>query len=185
MATTTAAMTVEQFLELPQPSNGYNELRNGEVVFVTFPKQIQNDIQHRIHRALEAVAESSGEVRIEFPFRPRPEYELRRADVAYIRRPRYDAIDPEGQLAGASELTVEVESPSNTSAELDEKESLCLSNRAVEFWIVYPKKRYVRVATATTTRRYAIGDTIPLTAIPGQTIAVCDLFPEPTTRPNS
>jgi Uma2 family endonuclease len=185
MATTTAAITVEQFLRMLQPQEGYNELRNGEVVFVTFPRHIHYDIQQRVRRALEAVACDFGQVGIEFAFRARPEYELRRADVALVSKKRYDAIDPESQLAGAPDLTVEVESPSNTSAELDEKESLCLSNGAVEFWIVYPMKRYVRVATATTTRRYAMGDSIPLTAIPGQMVSVADLFPEPSTNPNS
>jgi Uma2 family endonuclease len=73
-------------------------------------------------------------------------------------------------------LVIEVESPSNTAAELDEKESICLANGCKEFWIVYPKRKVVRVATAETVKRYQQSETIALSLFPGHSIAVSDIF---------
>jgi hypothetical protein len=42
--------------------------------------------------------------------------------------------------------------------------------------IIYPQKRYVRVATRDTTKRYREGDAIALTLFPGQSLNVSELF---------
>ena len=70
---------------------------------------------------------------IEVPFRLLPEYELRTADVAVVSVVRLNQADPEDNLPGAPELVIEVLSPSNTAAEIIEKQGLCLENGCLEF----------------------------------------------------
>jgi Uma2 family endonuclease len=106
------------------------------------------------------------------PYRPLPEYEGWCADVAFVSKARWDSIDR--WLAGAPELVIDVLSPSNTAAELLEKEQICLENGAREFWIVDPKRRTVRVSTAGGHVTYKSGQSIPLFF--GGSLAVDDIF---------
>ena len=177
MPVATQLMTVEEFLKLPDPTDGtYLELHHGEVVRLTFPRQQHRDIQHKIYELLKPVARDSGTLQIEFAFRAEAEHELRSADIAYVPHDRFTAINREGFLKGAPDLVIEVESPSNTAAELDEKEALCLANGCKEFWIVYQKRKIVRVSTGDTIRRYKPSESIPLLLFPGHSIAVSDIF---------
>jgi Uma2 family endonuclease len=105
------------------------------------------------------------------------EYELRVADVAYVCGAREAAIDPEDNLHGAPDITIEVLSRSNTAAEIFEKEKLCLENGAQKFWVVDPRLRQVRISTPdarTITWRY--GQEIPLSLFGEAVLRVDDIF---------
>jgi Uma2 family endonuclease len=53
--------------------------------------------------------------------------------------------------------------PSNTAAEIFEKEKLCLQNGGREFWVVDPDRRQVKVSTPDgRTVTYPSGQEIPL-----------------------
>jgi Uma2 family endonuclease len=73
-------------------------------------------------------------------------------------------------------MVIEVESPSNTVAEFEDKEPLCLATGCKEFWVVYPQRKIVRVVTGETVKRYQPGESIPLSLFPGHSIAVSDIF---------
>jgi Uma2 family endonuclease len=177
VATTTSPMSVDEFRKLPESGEFYYELRHGEPVRVTRPKYKHSRIQHRLERLLAQAAGSMGVVTIEFPFRALPELELRAADVAFLNQERWDAVDPEDNLHGAPELVIEVLSPSNTAAEINDKERLCLENGAQEFWVVDPNLRQVKVSTPdgiTTTFRAT--QEIPLRIFGSGSIQVDDIF---------
>jgi Uma2 family endonuclease len=179
MATTSSQlMTVEEFRRLPEDAGPvYHELRHGELVSVTRPKLKHILIQTRLERLLETVAGEAGTVVMELSFRPCPEYELRVADVAYVCRDRWEAADLEDNLSGAPELVIEVLSPSNTVAEIYDKEKLCLENGAQEFWVVDPDRQQVKVSTPdghTTT--YRAGQEISLPLFGSARLAVHDIF---------
>jgi Uma2 family endonuclease len=177
MSTATELMTVEDFRLLPDPADGSRyELHAGRLVSMPPPKNRHIYLQIHIRKLLEREAGERAVVHTEWPFRATPEHEFRYADVALVKRLRFERDNLDDNLHGAPELVVEVVSPSNTEEELDEKEALCLANGCREFWVVYPKGRYVRVATGDTTRRYREGDQIPLLLFPGQTIAVSEIF---------
>ncbi len=163
-ATTNQLMTVEEFSKQPEDSgSAYHELRHGELCSVSRPKLKHIQIQKRLERLLEAAAGESGVVVMELSFRPVPEYELRVADVAYVARDRWEQADPEGDLPGAPDLVIEVLSPSNTAAEIYDKERLCLENGSQEFWVVDPDRRQVKVSTPDgRTATYQRGQDIPL-----------------------
>ena len=148
MATTTRLMTVEEFRRLPEDSGPvYHELRHGELAAVTRPTFKHYAIQRRLRRLLEAAAPADALIDTELAYRPIPEYELRVADVAYVSGARAGEIDPEDNLHGAPDLVIEVLSPSNTAAEIYDKEQICLENGAQEFWVVDPERRQVKVST--------------------------------------
>jgi len=146
LATITGSMTVERFRQLPETGAFYYELRHGEPVQVTRPKLKCTLIQERLRGLLnQAVPEML--VAVEFPFRALPEYELRVADVGTVSRDRIKQTDPEDNLHGAPDLVVEVLSPSNTVAEINDKEKLCLENGSKEFWVVDPTLCQAKVST--------------------------------------
>jgi len=164
MAATTSPLTVEEFRRFPEDSGRvYSELRHGEIVAVTRPKLKHSLIQRSLRRLLEDVAERGSLVDVEIAFRPLQEHELWVADVAYLSAERFQQADPEDNIRGAPDIVVEVLSPSNTVAEISDREKLCLENGAKQFWVVDPDRRQVKVSTpdgATVT--YRAGQAIPL-----------------------
>jgi hypothetical protein len=69
-------------------------------------------------------------------------------------------------------------SPSNTAAEIAEKEALCLGSGTRESWVVNPKLRSVRVCTPDKRSiTYEAGDAVPLPLLPGaDPLAVVQIF---------
>ena len=177
MATTTSLMTVEQFRQLPEPGYFYCELRHGELVQVTPPKFKHRLIQNRLVDLLRPAAPSGGFVSMEFDFRALPEHELRTADVAFVTKERLETIDPEDNLHGAPDLMIEVLSPSNTVAEMNDREKLCLENGCREFWVIDPELRQVKVSTPDgITTTYRAGQEIPLRVFGDGSLKVNAIF---------
>ena len=112
---------------------------------------------------LDNAAAGAGAAFVRLGFCPLPEYEFRYADVAWVSKQRSDAQAPDDYFRGVPELVVEVLSPSNTVAEMIDKEKLCLENGAREFWVVDIDHRLVRVSTPDGhTVSYKAGQEIPL-----------------------
>ena len=178
MATThTRLMTFAEFEQLPDEVCRRHELRHGELVEVAPPLHKHYLVQSRLRRLLESAAGEAGEVGTEMPFRALPEYEYRVADVAFLLRERWAKIPPNGNLAGAPDLVMEVLSPSNTRAALREKGKLCLAHGSREFWIVDIDRRQVEVSTPDgRTVTYKSGEPIPLFFAPGSTISADAIF---------
>ena len=178
MATVPALMTVEQFQELPLDKGPVlHELHHGEVVTLTRPKAKHYRLQKRLERLLETRAGDLGVVGIEMPFRAVPQFDLRAADVAFVSRERWEAIDLEANLRGAPEMVIEVKSPSNTWAELRERASLCLANGCRDFWIVDEKARTVTaIAPDGKAVLYSGEDCVPLPLFGGDGLRLADVF---------
>jgi Uma2 family endonuclease len=158
--TPTRLMTFEEFQQIPEPKGGHYELHHGELVKVAEPEIAHVNAQWQLRELLQRLAGDTGRVHTETPFRPAPEYECWRADVSFVWIDRWNGINR--WLIGAPDLVIEVRSPSNTDAELDEKERVCLANGAREFWLVDTVGRTVRVATVDGRITYSTGQSIPL-----------------------
>lgn len=177
-ATPTRLMTIEEFRRLPEDGGPqYHELRHGEIIAVTRPKLKHSLIQGKLRDWFRRLAETGSYVEIEMAFRPLPEHELWVADVAYLSAERFRDADPNDNIRGAPELVVEVLSPFNTAAEIVDKEQLCLSNGAREFWVVDPERRLVRVSTSEgSARTYRFGEEIPLRLFSNTSLPVSKIF---------
>jgi Uma2 family endonuclease len=172
-------LTVEEFERIPDPPGGRYELRHGEAVFVTYPLHKHKELQRRLRKLLEPIAEPAGFiVDTEFPYRPFPENEVWSADVACVSAARYDAI--EKWLVGSPELVIEVKSPSNTKAEMLDKAMTTLAGAgAVEFWIVDPATGTIAVhSTHTGMQIYDEGLAVPVPLFGGR-IYVSELLAKP------
>jgi Uma2 family endonuclease len=178
MAATTHLLTVEDFRKLPEDDGPvYHELRYGGLIAVTRPKLKHHLIQARIRDLLKAIAPAGAFVEYEVAFRALSEHELRVADVAYVSLERMSGVDPDDNIRGAPGLVIEVLSPSNTVAEIYEKEKLCLENGAQEFWVVDADRRQVKVSTPDGhTRTWRSGQRIPLPFFGGAEVAVDAIF---------
>ena len=165
MAATTGLLTVEEFLKLPDPKEGHNELHHGEVVVVPPPKRGHQRVQRRLSHLIETVAGEDYVVEVEMAFQPTPEHEMWVADVGCVSREREEATGDNGYLIGAPELVIEVLSPSNTVDEINDKMSVCMANGCRSFWTVDGKRKQVSVTGGDVTRHYGLSDSI-----------VCSLF---------
>ena len=98
------------------------------------------------------------------------------ADVAFVRNARFEQADPEDNIQGAPDLVIEVLSPSN-SAEMFERERLCLENGCEEFWVVDAESRTIRVVRQWSGPvTYPSGSNIPLPMFGGASLAVDAVF---------
>jgi Uma2 family endonuclease len=176
--TSTRLITVEEFRRLPEDTGPvYHELRHGEIVSVTRPKLKHSLVQANLRELLRKVAEPGSYVDTEVAFRPLPEHELWVADVAYVSAERFQMADPEDNIRGATELVIEVLSASNTAAEIVDKEQICLTNGALEFWVVDPARRHVRISTSRgRTHTCVAGQKITLALFGGATLGVDEIF---------
>lgn len=178
MAAITHLMTVEEFRALPEDSGPvYHELRHGELVTVTRPKFKHFLVQRNLRELLQHFAEPGSCVDTEVAFRPLPEHELWVADVACLCAERFRHVDPDDNIRGAPELVIEVLSPSNTAAEIYDKEQVCLANGAREFWVVDADRRQVKVSTPDgRTVTWHSGQEVPLLFGSHAKIRVDDIF---------
>lgn len=177
--TPTRQLTVSEFRQLPDPPGFRIELHNGEVIQVSPPKHKHFKIQQALRELLHRRLGQQGRVATEFPFIPGSDVEFRIADIAFITSIRFQSISDDDNLHGSPDLVVEVLSPSNTAAEMYEKERLCLASGALEFWVVDPNRDQVRVSSQSgPTRVYSHGETIPLTAFDANAIPVDEVFSE-------
>ena len=141
-----------------------------------WPRVGHADVQHRIQSILLSAIGDTVIVYTGMPFRARPEHELRRADVAVVSVARFEKVQEEDYFPGSPEIVIEVEAPSNTVREFQEKEGLCLATGAIAFWVVYPDLRIVTVAEAEGGRTYRDGDEIELRAFGDKRVAVSELL---------
>lgn len=177
MAALPDLISVAQFRQLPEGREVTYELHHGEVVAMTRPRARHAEIQYRLLMLLGGRLESFGAVRMEFAYRPLPEFELRAADVAAISRSRWESIDPDDNLRGAPELVIEVKSPSNTPRDLRELVALCLANGALECWVVDADEKSVSVVRGEGADvLYNAGDVIALSSFGGGELAVDEIF---------
>jgi hypothetical protein len=134
-------------------------------------------IQDRLVDLLKPAAKAAGHVSMEFAFRALPDHELRAADVAFVRRERLDHTDLDDNLQGAPDLVIEILAPSNTVAEMYDREKLCLENGSLEFWVVDADRHQVKVSTPDGhTITYRSGQEIPLRLFGDASLAVDSIF---------
>ena len=106
-----------------------------------------------------------------------PDYVLA-PDAAFVRQERVDAVGEErGYFPGAPDLVVEVISPSDRYADVDDKVKEWLNAGALMVVVVNPRDRTVRVHTPVSVITLTESDTLDGGAIiPGWRLPVADIF---------
>ena len=147
MATTTTALTVEDFLKLPEPEGQRIELIEGEVVAMGYGRDGHEKVKSNLIKLLVAwaIRHPIGDVFSETMFRldahnsPIP-------DVSLVLAGR-TMPGADGHITGAPELAIEVVS-SESAAHLEKKIELYLAHGGRSVWTVYPLQRVVWVYDA-------------------------------------
>ena len=180
MATaSTRLMTFAEFEQLPDPVAGRYELLNGELILVPPPATPHFALQRRIRRALDhADGLRVGYADTEFSFRPRGDQDYYVCDVAWVSVSRWnERTKASTYFKGSPELVIEILSPSNTVAEMFQKEQVCLATGAREFWVVDGDRLQVKVSTPDGhTITYKAGQQIPLFFAEGAALDVGAVF---------
>lgn len=151
MATvSTKPTTVEEYQLLPDPTDGTRlELHKGEVVAVSRPNWEHGEIAINIgflikqflkSKPIGRVATESGVITERGPDT------LRGPDVSFMSKERMPLDKRMNEYASVTpDLCVEVLSPSNTRAELNEKMAEYFSTGARMIWVVDPDERSVTI----------------------------------------
>jgi len=176
MSTSATLLTVADFLNLPDPTEGHLELHHGEPVVMPPPTWGHQLLQSRIASLLEAQLGETGIVMTGMFFRPTPEYELWQADVGYVTTERVALIGGEKYLMGAPDLVVEVLSPSNTAQEIHDRQSICMSNGCLSFWVVNDRRKVISISEGDVTKHYRASSRLQCSLLAAESIAVADIF---------
>lgn len=149
MSTSTALMTAEEFMQLPDEDGFRHELINGEVVRMSLPGFPHGRIQARlIGPLLQFVSEHDlGEVFGELGFKLtlNPDTVLG-PDVAFISKRRLEeANEIEGYWQSAPDLAVDILSPSDRPSRVGARVSGWFGYGVEQLWVVNPKKSTVTI----------------------------------------
>jgi Uma2 family endonuclease len=150
MATQTA-LTLDQFLALPETEDGtHYELSEGELITLPPPGYRHGVIEANIAGILRAKLDrkkyiiAGGDAGFILKSEP-GSATVRGADVAVNKRETIGTIPETGYLAQAPLLAVEVVSPSNTAMDMERKVSQYLSAGTLEVWLLYPDTQRLHV----------------------------------------
>lgn len=100
-------------------------------------------------------------------------------DIAFINKSKLPNGLPDGHIAVAPDLAVEVISPGNSAEDIHEK-VLELQDMGTELiWLVYLKTKTITVHTPDSAKIYQVGDTLNGgDVLPNFSLPVDDIFPE-------
>jgi Uma2 family endonuclease len=146
MSTTTAPMTIEEFLKLPEVEGEKMELINGEVVSMAYAGFLHETVKSNLNEILVVWLSQHriGKVFVETTYRLNGE--ALAPDLSVLRNERLTPVTKE-LPQGAPDLAIEVVS-SETAARLRNKIGQYLKYGSKAVWVVYPEERLVEVHSA-------------------------------------
>ncbi|MBI1792417.1 MAG: Uma2 family endonuclease [Acidobacteria bacterium] len=170
-------MTPGEFAALPDDGMQH-ELRNGELFTIPPAKRTHTRCEVKMIRALGNFVEENGLGEVTsgdggFRLNPRT---IVAPDVGFVKKGRLQEEDDYYQ--GAPDLAVEIVSPTDRAADVKDKIELYLRAGAGAVWVVYPKKKEVRVhRPGLPVNTLGPGDTLEAPELlPGFRLAVRDVF---------
>ncbi|MBI4202488.1 MAG: Uma2 family endonuclease [Chloroflexi bacterium] len=185
MAAPRTLLTADDFYREYSGKEGKYELVNGEVIppegITPMPPGAQHsNTQLETGSRLRTFTRQHrlGTVLTECGFVLRPGM-VRLPDVAFVRQALIPQEGlPVGFFPGPPDLAIEVVSPSDTAAELEEKVHDYLESGVAQVWLLYPSGQRVHVYTqGKASVWYSAGDTLPGgDLLPGFSVLVGDLF---------
>jgi Uma2 family endonuclease len=176
MATTTL-VTVQEFLQMPEPEGQKLELIGGEVVSMGRGKIPHEVVKKNLNKILvvwlaqHPIAELFPETLYQLD-----EYNSLIPDlgVVFLGRLSPDSI---GWIQAAPELAIEVVSPSETAARLERKIDLYLADKCKSVWVVFPEQRVIRIFDSNgQSRKFEQSQTLEDPVLPGFSAPVSSIF---------
>lgn len=181
MVETKTLMTADDLWRLQDSEQRY-ELVEGELIEVTPPGGVHGRIARRLSARLGDYADlhGLGETLVEtgFCLERRPDT-VRGPDVSFLSAEQVPAGGlPEGFIEGAPDLAVEIVSPNDSAAYLEEKVQDYLSHGTHLVWVIYPQTRTVIVHRPDgSAQMLGVDDELSgEDVVPGFTLQIGDLF---------
>ncbi|MCA1566802.1 MAG: Uma2 family endonuclease [Acidobacteria bacterium] len=149
MSATTQLMTAEELLEMPRDGFRY-ELVEGELKRMSPAGHNHGRIAMRLTVPLAQYVEAHGlgevyAAETGFKLKSNPDT-VRAPDIAFVRQERVEAVgETKGYWPGAPDLAVEVISPDDRVAEVEEKVAEWLEFGTPLVWVISPKLHTVTV----------------------------------------
>ncbi len=133
-------MTLADFAALPD-GPGKRELLKGELISVPPPKMRHGMIQQRLVEIFGGYLRNSGGYRVftNVGF-SMPDETCLEPDVAIVRDEQVARTAPDEWFSGTPALAVEILSPSNTAAEIEDKVRAYLDGGADAVWVINPRR---------------------------------------------
>ncbi len=183
MAVQERLYTAEDLWELShKESHKRFELMRGVIVEMAPPGGVHGETAGEIYAWLRTYIKQHqmGRLTIETGYILSPDpYTILAPDVAFVTRDRAPEPLPEKYVPFAPDLAIEVVSPGDTAAEIQDKIGEYLRAGVHMVWVVYPRSKTVNVYTPTTAQRLSENDTLDGgDVLPGFAIKVGDIFPE-------
>lgn len=153
----------------------------GRAVQKMSPKRRHARLQGALYKALDPWAQDRGEINTEWRFRLQPPGEIRRPlvpDLAYMSYERLRGLTGEDLEAPpiAPEVAIEILSPGDSKADLEEKIRVYLATGALLIMVVDAERRRVLLCDPGGPRAISDGETIAHAALPGFSLGVDELL---------
>lgn len=175
MGATTSLVTVQEFLQLPEPEGQRMELIGGEVISMGRGGRLHEFVKFNVTKVLFTwlLPNRSGKILSETAFRI-DEQNSPIPDISFV------ATVPEGGssglLPGSPDLAIEIVS-SETAARLEAKIELYLAHGSKSVWVVFPEQRVIRTFSADgRSRKFEPGQTLEDPVLPGFSAPVSAIF---------
>jgi Uma2 family endonuclease len=180
VTTAAAALTTwEEFVQLEgQEENGTHlELHDGEVVVIPPARPFHIFRQVHLRERLTLAAKGKGKAAAPFSYRPAPNLQHWRADVAYLPNKDWETMRTDEYIVYSPPLIIEVLSPSNRRSKIERQRLAAFSGGTREFWVVDPKNQTIEVfVLGKPPRICGVGETVQVTVIKGASFRIGNLF---------
>ncbi|WP_254512910.1 Uma2 family endonuclease [Anatilimnocola floriformis] len=157
------------------------ELVNGELVELNMSGEtswIAGKVAAALHLVIQPQVGWVLPVDAGFRCFPRDPEQVRKPDVAFVRRSRLSSLPLEGYIPVSPDLAVEVVSPNDLAYEVEAKVELWLSAGVQEVWVIMPRSRTVTIHKPNQVPRVVLAaQTIESPELPGFSAQVDNFFP--------
>jgi len=171
-------MTADELLAMPDDGFHHYELVKGELITMSPAGELHGQTITRliVHLGSYVRANRLGELHTETGFTlTRNPDTVREPDVAFLRNERVTGGDK--FVSGAPDLAVEVISPRNRPADVEQKVREYLATGARLVVVIDPKKQTATVHTPTSTTHLTLADTLTGgDVVPGWELPLRELF---------
>lgn len=176
MGTSTTLVTVQEFLQMPEPEGQKLELIGGKVISMGRGKIPHEVVKKNLNKILvvwlaqHPIAELFPETMYQLD-----EYNSLIPDLGVVFPGRLSPGST-GWIQAAPELAIEVVS-SEPAARLEEKLELYFAHGSQSVWVVYPKQRVIRIFDASgQSRKFELTHTLMDPLLPGFSAPVSAIF---------
>jgi|SRR6266478_6223390 len=173
----TKTPTVEEFLR--SGDNDRSEYAQGEKWEKPLPNKYHADLQLSLGSSLRQYGRESGNGKAfsewHHRFGPEDDKRIYVPDLAFVRAPKHTQVPDYADRA--SDVMVEIVSPSQSASRLTAKVEFYLQNGAGSVWVVDPEERRIDVyAPGKATRTFRESDTLVDPILPDFELPLRDIF---------